>query len=385
MKTEIELLVSYLTGKDLKSFEKNLRPELINTFEVYTVYQYHTPYSGYDGLKKKEIQRRLLIFYALEHQSYHAFRLLLEQGADLLLYESYETFDYVSGGLSPKPIKKYTNMALKCISESEDNRFIQMTFDHICEKDLCKNRIYINFIIRHIREVNRDKFDPKYLYIDVGTPLPVYFKTMEEYQTFLIEASVNISAIFFTKRDYLILLLDPSKIFDKRFLNHALSVSDFKLDELKKIYESLKSDELKRTVEDFNPEVNPEFLSELNALCQAEEEKQSPLKRRLDEHSDIPASSAPAVVPSKPVIQITSVQKQEYEHLKSRIKRLEERESQLRQNLSVGKKRKKDTDDLASVLKSLKNCRESFFNNPCFALEASDKNDEKIDENSISL
>jgi hypothetical protein len=76
------------------------------------------------------------------------------------------------------------------------------------------------------------------------------------------------------------------------------------LGEAKTIYELLDSDRLKRVVEDSNPDVNPELVMALAALCQAEELKRSPPKRPRSESPELPAPSPP---PSKAAILITSV------------------------------------------------------------------------------
>jgi methionine synthase I (cobalamin-dependent) len=49
-------------------------------------------------------------------KSNEAFKLLLDGGADLLLYETFETVDYVADGLNPKPIVRYTDIAIIYIS-----------------------------------------------------------------------------------------------------------------------------------------------------------------------------------------------------------------------------------------------------------------------------
>ncbi len=362
MKSDIEQLFCYLSAGDIDTFKNSFSKDLVNTFYVDTLYNYDYSYYAGPRVKKKERQHRLLIFEAMLKESCEAFSFLLDHGADLLLQETFETFDYVSEGLNAKPKVSKTNIAIICISNSENPKFIQMTFDHICEKALYEKPIFIDFMVRHLKEVNRGKFNPKFLKIDAGSPLPYCFETIEEYKDFLIKSDIDIAGLFFTKADYLTFLTDPSNQIDENFLNHALKVCNFTLEELEIIYEAVHSEHLKRILEDWDPAVNPEFVAALDLICEEEEKKKSPTKRARSESPELPK-------PSETAIQITSVDRQAYEHLMKRISLLEKKEQGLREKLDTRKKRKKDQDDLDSVIRSLKDCRSRFYSNPCYLLE----------------
>ncbi len=395
MQSDLELLFKYLDAGNYDAFQRDLKKELVNKVWTDVLYNYSYVHYTFSAVKKKEIQNNLLIFRAMWRKAYGAFKLLLENGVDLLSQEVFETFDYVSGGINTKPIISKTDIAIICISNSEDDNFIQMTFDHICEKGLYENRIFIDFMIRHLIQVNRDKFNVKYLKIDVRSPLPFCFKTVTEYKDFLIEANIDLTGVFFVKEDYLNFILNPMSEFDKNFLNHALLVCDFTLDELKQIYESLGLEDLKLVVENFNPEVNTEFLFALDALCQAEEEKRSPQKRARSESPEIPLPapslpspsehSAPLPIPSKPAVDISAVHQQEFRHLTSRMAALEKQEKALREKQGAKKQRQKDKEALSLVLKSLKDIRERLYNNPCYKIDRADQNDDNIGENSPDI
>lgn len=404
MQSEIELLFKYLDVGNFDAFQLVLKKHLVNT--VWSDVLYNYDYTGYsNSVQKKEVQNNLLIFRAMWRKAYRAFALLLDYGVDLLSQETFETYNYVAYGYNAKPTISKTNIAIICISNSEDNKFIQMTFDHICVNGLYENRIFIDFMIRHLKEVNRDKFNSTYLKIDVGSPLPYCFSTIEEYRAFLIESGVDISGIFFTKQDYLNFILDPSKEFDEHFLYHAFAVCNFTLDELKQIYETVKSDNIKRAVESFNPEVNPEFILELDAVCQEQDEKSPPNKRAHNDHEILtpaPAMPAPSLAPpsnpSPNVIKITAVHEQQYRHLTRRLALLEDQERKLRSDLAREIESKKTQKNnraakekkpkkvnykkaIDETVKSLKYCRDELSFNPVYQKKMSEKVDDEPEDN----
>lgn len=387
LKFELEQLFKYLGAGNIDSFKQSFRPDFVNAFYIDTLYAYDYSYYSSASVKKKEVQHRLLIFEAMLKESYEAFGILLDHGADLLLRETFEKFDYVSNGLNTKPDISKTDIAIICISNSENPKFIQMTFDHICTKGLYERPIFIDFMVRHLKEVKRDKFNPKFLKIDAGSPLPCWFETVEEYQAFLIKADIDITGLFFTKADYLSALTDPSKQVDELFLNHALQVCNFTSDEFKIIHEVLQEEHLKRVVENWSPELNPDFVKALDLVCEEEEQnqKKSPPKRARSDRLEIPE-------PSQTAIKITKVHQQEYEHLIKRIAHLEQQEQGLRKKIELGngskankelkKEGKKSEKALKSVLTSLKDCKSRFYENPCYAIEKEVDKDDLHEEHS---
>lgn len=379
LKFELEQLFKYLSAGNIDSFKQSFRPDFVNAFYTDTIYAYDYSYYTSASVKKKEVQHRLLIFEAMLKESYEAFGILLDHGADLLLQETFETFDYISNGLNAKPDISKTDIAIICISNSKNPKFIQMTFDHICAKRLYEKPIFVDFMIRHLKEVSRDKFNPKFLNIDVGSPLPCWFETVEEYRAFLIKADIDITGIFFTKEDYFVVLTDPVTQLNEFFLNHALQVCNFTSDEFKIIHQVVQEEYLKRVVENWSPELNPDFVQALDLVFEEKEQKKSPPKRARSGSLEIPE-------PSQNAIKITTVHRQDYEHLIKRIAYLEQQEEGLRKKIELGKgsrankelkkEGKKSEKALKSVLASLKDCKSRFYENPCYTLEKEvDKDD----------
>jgi hypothetical protein len=53
--------------------------------------------------------------------------------------------------------------------------------------------------------------------------------------------------------------------------------------------------------------------------------------------------------------------------------------------MESGKKSKKNTDELKSVLKSIEDCRERFYGNPCYIQENEVKEEAPSEEHSKSI
>lgn len=407
MKSDIELLFYYLSHNDFNSFNKNLTQDLVNAVYVDTLIDYDYAGASRFPVLRKEIQHKLLIFHAMLRQSYEAFELLLRLNADLLLQETFERFDYRKGGYNTKPDILKTDIAIICISNSKDIRFIQPTFDHICLNGLYENRIFIDFMIRHLNDVNREKFNPSFLKIDVGTPLPFCFDTVEKYQEFLIESEVDITGLYFTKSDYLAHFTDSSKFVDERFMIHAIRVCNFTMDEIKVIYECPHLVNFRELIETWFPELNPYFVQDLEEiLVQAETKKPSPKRARGEGSEESFTVKRPNVPPpSAQVIAITSVHRQDFNHLTRRIAALEQQEEKLRKeikelaekrdaekrkkgggNKSVVVKRKNNpTTQLDNVLKSLKDCRARLCENPCYSEKQAEQDNDLPEDPSPDL
>lgn len=366
MRTPIEELFEHLNQGRLGELWSNLTDELVNTRRLSTLYDVDYSYDARLPTRGIEKQYELLLFEAMRRKSYEGFQMLLDAGADLFLKEYFDITEHViiRGVLKPQRRVMETNVALTCISESEDIQFIQRTFNHICIRQLYVHSDCINFLVDHLDKVDRTHFKREYLRIDVGNDLPPRFETTEEYKEYLEEQGVDLTGFFFYPAEYLAYLINPSNIIDAEFLRHALNVCKFSFEEVQTIYGALQDEALKDVVESHTPEVSPEYRA---ALSQAGKEAERVAEEERVERAAANKKRAQeqALRPPK----ISEADRKEFAWFPKRIEFLTNQIARLEEQKQTGKVKK----DLKSARESLSDCKARFFNHPLFEGEKKQK------------
>lgn len=369
MRTPIEELFDHLNHGRLEELRSGLTEELVNTRRLSTLYDVDYSYNALLPTRGYEKQYELLLFEAMRRKSYAGFQVLLDAGADLFLKEIFDITKLViiKGALKPERTLMATNVALVCISESEDIEFIQRTFNHICTRQLYFNSDCVDFLVDHLDKVDRTYFKTEYLRIDVGNDLPPRFETTEEYREYLQEQGLDLTGFFFYPAEYLDYLINPNNTFNADFLRHALSICRFSFEQIKTIYGALQDDDLKKVVEFHTPEVDPEYRAELSQVCketemQAEEarvEREAATKKRQFEGSpDVPED-----IPQPP--KISAADQNEFEWFPKRIAVLKNQIDRLERQKQTAKIKK----ELKVARDSLSNVKARFFAHPLYKIE----------------
>lgn len=348
MRAGIKELFEYLNNRDIERFRQNLTTELANTPKVNLIQS--VDYVNFSGTIRSEKQFNFLLYEAIREKYYEAVQCLLDKNVDLLQIEKIEGVyyeckpDYTK---VPHPYTDTTQTALTEISKLHDPILLQMVFDHICVQGLYKEAVYLQFLIENIDKVSLEKFSVDFLQIDINKPVPERFATGDEFKQFLLELNIDLSGTFFSKSDYFEHLLDPNKTTSKKLLMHALLVSNFDNNELKQIYDSLASEELKQCVVEFCPELDDGYVADLLAMCQAQEEK------RLQSTPKRPPSPKPPIVSQHFLADL--------KHLPKRMPVLKETILRLK---AVKKPTAKDKKELDQAKASLADCLQRLKDNP---------------------
>jgi len=345
MRSEINELFAYLENDEIEKFREKLTTTLANTPEVEEI-------RNVEDSNTTRVEKRYyyLLYQAIILKNYEAFQCLLDCNVNLLqieklegvLYERKPNFKVVS-----HPYSEETTTALAGISEQQDPILVQKVFDHICERGLYKEAAYLQFLIENLDKVQLNKFNAHFLQIDAGKPPPERFATLDDFKNFLLGLNIDLSEVFFSKTDYLRHLLDPNKNTSAELLAHALDVSHFDIDELKQIYESLTSADLKRCVLDFCPEVDADYLAELIAIC-AKEEERLPKKPKQAPSPEVPTISLHYLS------DITHLQSRRIPALKNTIVRLSE----------IKKPKPNHKKQLLLAKSNLEECLQRYKENP---------------------